>query len=314
MDVIATPASPPALPADAAVPTAVPPPGTDGRRRDGRAPAAARSPTIELGWHATADGSCRWTVGATTVTAAVVGPAECPPARQVPDAATLAVTVRSAAAGAAAPGGRLVASVRAGGGGAEGLGGGCGGGGGDLAGAPDWDAVVADRAAEGRLAAALQAVVRLSAHPRAAISVAVHVVTAGGGGVEAAVLNVASAALIDAGVPLRGVLAAGSVAARADAAAVDNTDGGGGLLVDPTVKEAAAAAAVLTVALLAPPAGGGVAAGRDATYVAARVAGQLLPRAVYGAALASAAEAAGGAAAAMRAAVEQRLSTGGEAV
>lgn len=182
MDVVTTTPPPPAPPADAVVPTAVPPPGTDGRRRDGRAPTAARPPTIELAWHATADGSCRWTVGATTVTAAVIGPADCPPARQVPDAATLAVTVRSAAAGAATPGGRLVASVRAGGGAVEAVGGGGGGVSADPAGTPGWDAVVADRAAEGRLAAALQTVVRLSAHPRAAISVAVHVVTSGGGG------------------------------------------------------------------------------------------------------------------------------------
>ncbi|GAB0496572.1 hypothetical protein MMPV_007885 [Pyropia vietnamensis] len=311
MDVVRAVASPPAASAGV-VPTAVPPPGTDGRRRDGRAPSTVRAPTIELGWHATADGSCRWTVGATTVTAAVVGPADCPPARQMPDAVTLAVTVRSAAAAAGAPGGRLVASVRAGGGR---VGGEMGGGVADPAGVPSWDAVVADRAAEGRLAAALQAVVLLSAHPRAAISVAVHVVTAGGGGVEAAVLNAAAAALVDAGVPLRGVLAAGSVAAHADAdatAVVDEatTDGGSRLWVDPTVEEAAAATTVLTVATLAPPVGGE----GDAQYVAAHVAGRLLPRAVYGAALASAAEAAGGASAAIRAAVERRLSTGGNAI
>lgn len=186
----------------------------------------------------------------------------------------------------------------------------------DPAGAPSWDAVVADRAAEGRLAAALQAVVLLSAHPRAAISVAVHVVTAGGGGVEAAVLNAAAAALVDAGVPLRGVLAAGSVAARANATATTAVDeagtdgGGGGLWVDPTVEEAAAATAVVTVATLVPPVGGE----KDAKYVAAHMVGRLLPRAVYGAALASAAEAAGGASTAMRAAVEQRLSSGGNAI
>lgn len=114
MEVTTAAAAAPASPA-AVVPTAVPPPGTDGRRRDGRAAATARAPTIELGWHATADGSCRWSLGATTVTAAVIGPADCPPARQVPDAAVLAVTVRSAAAAAGTPGGRLVASVRAGG-------------------------------------------------------------------------------------------------------------------------------------------------------------------------------------------------------
>lgn len=130
-------------------------------------------------------------------------------------------------------------------------------------------------------------------------------------------LNAAAAALIDAGVPMRGVLAAGSVAARASAAAMDavDSDGGGGRLwVDPTVEEAAAATAVVTVASLAPPSGGGEGVVGDATYVATHMAGQLLPRAVYGAALALAAETAGGAAAAMRTAVERRLSSGGEAV
>jgi exosome complex component RRP41 len=190
------------------------------RRADGRADAALRPCTVELGLLSSTDGSARLRAGGTRVLASVHGPRPARGAR-LEDAARARFEVFvSPAAGA----------------------------GGDA------------RAAEltGLLRAALAPLLLLEAAPRCVVTLCVHV-QADDGAAAAVAINASVLALADAGVPLRALAAAATVAAGADGRAV----------VDATADEAApgAARALVTAAFAAAaldaPAGGGGGGGGD---------------------------------------------------
>ena len=101
--------------------------------------------------------------------------------------------------------------------------------------------------------------VRLTALPRTTIQVAIHVRQDDGGALAAAI-NATCAALVDAGVPMSGLFAAGTAAVLSTALNADvDQPRRGRILLDPDVKEEQDALAVVTVAYpLSPlPAPGG---------------------------------------------------------
>lgn len=215
---------------------------TDGRsaRRDGRAASELRALQCRLSELPAADGSATFQQGSTAVLATVFGPAAARNANaEIPDRASVAVSV-TRLAGAPAGGGatRIVGDA----------------------------AKAAVQRGDAELAAALT---RLFSHvalteryPRCAIRIAVTVL-ADDGAVWAAAVNAAMAALLDAAVPCRVVVAAAAVALASSGVVVVDPDG---------AEEAEAAAAnapagaglvaLATYAFALPQAGGGAALAR----------------------------------------------------
>jgi ribonuclease PH len=230
-------------------------------RVDGRGDAQLRPMTAEFRLLEGADGSARLAAGGTRVLAAVLGPR---PARHPrlddPDGAvlelyvTLPTRLLALAAGAAAMASTAAPPISAASGSAdalEGEGGGIlalGGGAGGSGGASAAAAMLARSSGSGaspealRLASSLRAalvpLVVASALPHTVVTVHI-AVQSDEGGAEAAAFNAAILALVDAGVPLRDLAAAATIAALPGGAA----GGGARFLLDPTAEEEAAAAA-----------------------------------------------------------------------
>ena len=172
------------------------------RRRDGRTIADLRPLDVELSLLSACDGSARLSCGGTVVLASVHGPRPARAARQE-DPERARLEVHVAPAVG-------------------------------LPGAPEAELCAL-------LRQALTPALALALYPRAVVTLSVHV-QADDGGAAAAAVNAAVLALADAGVALRGLLGAVSLAWGVPAAA-----GGGarcaGAALDPTAAEAAAATA-----------------------------------------------------------------------
>jgi hypothetical protein len=236
------------------------------RRADGRGASQLRPIAVEFGLLHSVDGSARLTLGgadgATATTRVLVGVQGPRPPRvarfEDPERALVEVTVLPVSGAAGVREGALEAAILAvlGGGGEDGTGSGGGGDGGCLL---------------------------LSAHPRTVISLTVHV-QCDGGGLEAAAVNAAVLAVVDAGIPLRYMPGAVSVGVWGGA-------GGGG--EGPLVAAAAAAtdypldlllpeeqgAALTLAAVTAAAAASGSASTSDAAAGAAVVGGACRVRA-----------------------------------
>ena len=119
-----------------------------------------------------------------------------------------------------------------------------GGGSAPASAAPDADGGAA--ALTAAVAGAVRGAVLAGAAPRTAVTVALHTLSADGG-LLAAAINAASAALVDAGVPMRHTLAAAAVAVGGGEEEADAAR----LSVDPTAAEEAAAPCVATFAFAA---------------------------------------------------------------
>jgi hypothetical protein len=195
------------------------------RRADGRGASQLRPIAVEFGLLHSVDGSARLTLGgadgATATTRVLVGVQGPRPPRvarfEDPERALVEVIVLPVSGAAGVREGALEAAILAvlGGGGEDGTGSGGGGDGGCLL---------------------------LSAHPRTVISLTVHV-QCDGGGLEAAAVNAAVLAVVDAGIPLRYMPGAVSVGVWG---------GGGGGGEGPLVAAAAAAATDYPLDLLLP--------------------------------------------------------------
>ena len=172
-------------------------------RADGRTSSQLRPLSASLGTLSGCDGSAVWSAGETCVAAGVQGPR---PARAPRLEDSTGATLEVCISGAGGSGGGAVRALEA-----------------------AVAAVLAPALASGAAAGA-------AAAPRACVTLALTVLRDGGALASAAV-NAAVLALADAGVPLRGLVAA------VDAAVLAGSGGGAAALLDPTSLEEAAAAA-----------------------------------------------------------------------